>query len=225
MPQYQIPQDGRIHTRFSELKLCTLPDPKYPHRTGQLDRLVALMAGEIEAPQTLEMAFGSERHEYFEQESIRTKKIPECFWEVSGLKDVELDFVEKEYAVEMAPGVVVHSRPDAVAQGIQTIFDYKTVKDGKEGWQKTVKKYAYPSNRQTTFYALMLKLHGIEITRAVYLCEIWDADYEHILGYDSVERIITPEDLDEVHEWALERILLLKVAIQQAKEAEAFSKV
>ena len=221
MPTYSYKNDGRIHTRFSELKMCTIGDPE-KGKHGQIDRLVALMNGDIDPVQTNEMSFGTDRHEYFEEESKRTGKIPECFYEVAGLKDVTLDHVEKEYAVELAPGVVIHSRPDAVAGSIGTIFDYKTVKDGKDGWQSTVKKYVYPSNRQTTFYALMLKFHGIEITRAVYLCEIWDAEYEHILGYDSVERIITAEDLEEVHEWALQRILLLKVAINQAAETKAF---
>jgi hypothetical protein len=189
---------------------------------GQIDRLIDLINGDLDRFESEHMAFGTERHEMFEAESKRTGKLPQCFYEIAGLKDIAIDHVEKEYAVELAPGVVIHSRPDAVCAGIQTIFDYKTVLDGKEGWRKTVQKYRQPSNRQVAFYALMLKFHGIEINRAVYLCEIWDQSRERILGYDSVEQTITPDDLTTVHEWALQRILLLKVALRQAAETKAF---
>lgn len=210
---YNIPNDGRTHTRFSHLSMCT---------DGQVDRLIEIINSDLQPFSNESTEFGTQRHEMFEAESKRTGKLPQCFYEIAGIRDVIIDHVEKEYAVELAPGVVVHSRPDAVCAGINTIFDYKTVKDGKEGWQNTVKKYRYPSNRQTTFYALMLHFHGIAINRAVYLCEIWDADYKHILGYDSVERVIAEDDLKAVHEWALRKILYLKAAIQQAKEVAEF---
>lgn len=213
MPQYLYAQDGRLHTRFSELRMCT---------DGQIDRLVDTINGDLPRFENQAMAFGTGRHEMFEVESKRTGKLPACFYEIAGTKDVVIEHVEKEHTVELAPGVVIHSRPDAVCANIKTIFDYKTVVDGKDGWQSTVKKYGLPSNRQVKFYALMLGFHGIEINRAVYLCELWDKDYEHIIGYDSVQQNITPEQLESVHEWALDRILLLKVAIRQAAEAKEF---
>ncbi len=216
------PNDGNIHSRFTELKMCTLPDPNRPDRRGQLDRLVAIMTGELEPFRSPDMDFGTDRHDMFEAESLQSGKIPACFREIAGINQVEIDIIEQEFAVELAPGVVIHSRPDAISTGIKTIFDYKTVLDAKVGWKKTVQKYRQPSNNQTTFYAMMLGYHGIEINRAVYLCEIWDAEREHILGYDSVEREITPADIAAVHEWALERILLLKVAIKQAQKTKEF---
>lgn len=204
--------DGKIHSRFSELKMMT---------PGQVDRAMEVRFGERPPIETEAMKFGTLRHAAFEAETARTGKLPACFYEIAGLKDVIVDRAERELVVELAPGFVVHSRPDAYAIAEATIYDYKTAVDGVRGWQENVKQYRY--SKQTVFYAMMLGHHGIRITRARYLCEIWDSAYETILGYDMVEREISAEQIEEVRSWALDRLALLWVALQEAvEEREAY---
>jgi hypothetical protein len=197
--------DGKIHSRFSELLMMT---------PGQVDRAMEVRLGEREPFESESMKFGTLRHEYFEQETARTGKLPRCFYEIAGLKDVVVDRTEREFALELAPGFIVHSRPDAYSVSDKTIYDYKTTVDGVRGWQQNVKQYR--SSKQIVFYAMMLHYHGIEITRARYLCEIWDSAYENIIGYDMVEREITPDMIAEVRSWALDRLSLLWVALEEA---------
>src|SRR5688572_2229985 len=114
---YIYQQDGKIHTRFSELKLCT---PK------QIDRLIAIKNRDLDPFVSEHMAFGTDRHSMFEDEAKRTRKLPKCFHSLPSVAKVDLDEVEKEYAVELVRGVVVHSRPDAISKASRAIFDYKT---------------------------------------------------------------------------------------------------
>lgn len=200
--------DGKIHSRYSELIKMT---------PGQVDYAMAVRLGEMDAFESEDMKFGTKRHKLFEAETRRTGKIPECFYEIGGLRDVEIDMAERELALELTPGMVVHSRPDAYSSAEKTIYDYKTTLDGKRGWQANVKQYKY--SKQTVFYAMMLYYHGIEVTRAKYLCEIWNADRDTILGYDMVEQEINQEKIAQVQSWALDRLALLKVALQEAGEA------
>jgi hypothetical protein len=152
---------------------------------GQVDKAISIRLGEMDAYENEVMRFGTDRHKDFEAYVKQTGKIPECFYEIAGLVDVKLDGVERELVVELSPGYVVHSRPDAYSIDQATLFDYKTAVDGIKGWQENVKKYK--SSRQGLFYALMLSYHGIEIRTVKYLCEIWNDQYDTIIGYDMVE--------------------------------------
>jgi hypothetical protein len=204
---YWHKDDGKIHSRYSELKMMT---------PGQVDRAIEIRLGEREPYESESMKFGTLRHEYFEAETKRTNRIPACFYEIAGLKNVVIDRAEREFALEIAPGFVIHSRPDAYSIEEQCIYDYKTAVDGKRGWHENVKQYRY--SKQTVFYAMMMHYHGIEIIKARYLCEIWNADYDTILGYDMVERDITADQIAEVESWAKDRMSLLWVALQEAVE-------
>lgn len=211
MPEYRYDQgDGKIHSRYSHLQRCT---------PGQVDRLVAQMHGEDEEFSSAHTIFGTQRHELWAEESLRTGTLPRCFDELPIAAGVRLDHIEQEFATELVRGVVVHSRPDAVSIDEQVIWDYKTTVEGLHGPEKTIR--AYRSSKQALFYALQLQLHGIPITRAIYLCEIWDNDREHILGYRSIVQEITAEKIAEVKGWAIERIVTLKAALRQLEEAKA----
>jgi hypothetical protein len=52
----------------------------------------------------------------------------------------------------------------------QTVYDYKTVVDGKSGWRKIVDGYRHEAKqRQLIFYAYQLGLHGINIKRRIFV--------------------------------------------------------
>lgn len=209
MPNYIIDHsDGKIHTRYSELNKMT---------PGQVDYAMAIRLGERESYQSEDMLFGTERHRFFEAETKRTGKIPACFYEIAGLKDVQIDRAERELAVELVPGMVIHSRPDAYSIDNFCLYDYKTTLDGTRGWKANVKQYRY--SKQGIFYAMMLALHSIDVYSVKYLCEIWNADRDRILGYDMVEQEITPEKMEDVKHWTIDRLALLKVALRDATEA------
>ncbi len=202
--------DGKLHTRYSELAKCT---------AGQINSVIAYKLGMDDPIVTEAMAFGTERHDFFEREARAFSHLPQVFKGMPATKGVTIDVVEKEFKVELVRGVVVHSQPDAVSYGHKTIFDFKTVTDSGQGVDKKVA--AYWSSQQLPFYAMILAIHGIEITQAVYLCEIWNADRDKILGHRQVVREIRPEQIERVGDWAKQRIALLKVAMQQAKEVMA----
>jgi hypothetical protein len=201
---YVFKADGRIHTRYSELTLCT---------PNQIDRLIAIKNHELDPFESEHMRFGTDRHAMFEDEVRQTGQLPECFRELPVACNVSIDAIEKEYAVQLVRGVVVHSRPDAVSRKTKTIYDYKTVLAAPGGVEGKVNQYW--SSRQGIFYALQLHYHGIEIERVAYLCELWNRDRDQILGYRQVVRQISPDDLKQVEAWAKDRIALLKSATKQ----------
>jgi len=68
--------------------------------------------------------FGSLRHEMFLEESRKTGLTPVAF----GRFSLPVDIIEEEFETEIIPGVVLHSRPDAVSLSEFTVVDYKTKK-------------------------------------------------------------------------------------------------
>src|SRR5688572_17166342 len=101
MPMYTYPNDGKIHSRYSELKLCT---------PNQIDRLMAIKNHELDPFYSEHTAFGTDRHSDWEQETRQTGQLPACFQSLPATKQVAIESIEQEYAVELVRGVVVHSR-------------------------------------------------------------------------------------------------------------------
>lgn len=113
MADYLIAEDGKIHTRYTELTRCT---------PGQIDRVIDERLGLAAKFKSDKLEFGTDRHDMWETEGKRTSMIPECF----GL-DWPISHAEQEFASEILPGIVLHSRPDAVCAQIYTLVDYKTL--------------------------------------------------------------------------------------------------
>lgn len=202
MADYLIADDGKLHTRYSELMRCT---------PGQIDRVVWERTHPNSRAHTDHMDFGIVRHEMFEEQGRLQGGVPAEF----GV-DLPLSHFEHEFTTEILPGVVVHSRPDGVAADKNMIIDYKTVVDGKMGWKKIVESYKHESKqRQLKFYAFQLGLHGIRIRQGAFLCEIWDAPRENILGYRVVVFPIKLRDIAPVLPWVKDRVALLSTVLEE----------
>lgn len=201
MADYKYPDDGRLHCRFSELVRCT---PR------GVEAVILERFGGRRRVETEAMAFGTTRHEIWQEEAQNTGLVADCFgvdWPVS--------HIEQEFATEIVPGVVVHSRPDIVVASKNLLPDYKTVVDGAQGWRKTVASYSQiTKQRQLMFYAFQLGLHGILIRQGVFLCEVWNKDRDTILRYEMVQFPITLADMAAAVEWAKPRIAMLAAAIE-----------
>lgn len=192
--------DGKIHTRYSELIRCT---------PGQIESVLAERKG-ARRVETEGMAFGTERHAMWQEEAEKTKKVPAIF----GL-DWPVSHVEQEFTSEIMPGVILHSRLDLVCADLSILPDFKTVVDGKQGWKKIVESYRHNvKQRQLKFYAFQAGLHSIRITKGAFLCEIWDGERENILGHEIVEFPITFADIAESFAWMKPRAALLAAALE-----------
>lgn len=204
MADYSYTEDGKIHTRYSSLIRCT---------PGQIDRVIAEMQGAGRA-ETEAMGFGTLRHEMLEEEARASGRLPACF----GI-DAAADYIEHEFTTEIWKGIVIHSRPDAVSADPEnggTIFDYKTVVDGKGGWKKTVDSYRHEGKqRQLVFYAYQLGLHGIPIRHGAFLCEVWNEARDEILRYEIVQFDITLGHMAHVLSWAKSRAALLQTVLEE----------
>lgn len=204
MADYLYKKDGKIHTRYSELRQCT------PKSVSKVLDIREKLANRYESAA---MAWGTDRHGMWEEESRKTGKLPEVF----GL-DWNVDHIEAEFTTELLPGMVVHSRPDAVCVAEKAVIDYKTLTADYYA-QGRKKAYAqYHKAKQLSFYAFQLGMHGIEIRKAVYLVEIWDRDQVEILGYRRVERDLDLLEISKVLPWTRERLLCLAEAVA-AREA------
>jgi hypothetical protein len=204
MADYLYADDGKIHTRFSELMRCT---------AGQIDRVIAERTGHARV-ETEGMMWGTDRHDMWKTEAERTGLTPYCFREA--FEPVPVSHIEEEFATEMLPGVIVHSRPDAVCEGPALIADYKTlVADSlQEGIIRA--HTTYGRSRQLPFYGFQVGMHSIRIRRVAYLVEIWDRNYQNILGYTVVEKEL-PMSAMAVHlPWIKERIAMLAHALEGA---------
>jgi hypothetical protein len=202
MADYTIADDGKLHTRYSELMRCT---------PGQIDRVIAERNNPGFRTETEHMGFGTLRHEMFEAEARRTGRLPACFH-----RDAPADYIEHEFTTEIWPGVIVHSRPDVASEQLQTVFDYKTVVDGKSGWRKIVDGYRYQSKqRQLVFYAYQMGLHGIKITNGAFLCEVWNEARDTILRYEVVQFPIMLRDMGAAVLWAKGRVALLQAVLEE----------
>lgn len=206
MADYLHADDGKIHTRYSELVRCT---------GRSIERVLAERFDNAQRFENASMLFGTDRHEMWAEEGEKTKKIPACFSECIA-EPLELSHVEQEFATELLPGVIVHSRPDAVAAKQATIIDYKTAIEPEDGdWRKI--RIQYSNSKQLKFYAYQLGINGIRITRGLYLIEVWNRNRDEILGYMLVEQRYKFFGLAQVLPWVKERIAML-VACVEARE-------
>lgn len=187
---YQYPNDNKLHTRFSELSKCT---------PGQIQRVIDERNGDL-APFENEITyFGEKRHEMFSKYIKENGHLPKQF----GLElECKPDQSERHIACEVAPQLVIHGTPDAF--GADWVIDFKT----------TTKPEAYVNSKQCTFYAWLLGIYGLEIKKVYYLCEVWNLERDKILEYKVHEKEITPEDIEEVKEWALDRARFLYKSIK-----------
>lgn len=207
MADYNYPDDGKLHCRYSELIRCT---------AGGIETVIAERLEGRRRVETEAMAFGTERHAMWQEEAEKTGWVADCFnveWPVS--------HVEHEFATEILPGVVVHSRPDIVVASKNLLPDYKTVVDGKQGWRYTIKQYAHATKqRQLKFYAFQLGLHGILIREGAFLCEIWNKDRDTIVGYEIVRFPITLADMAGAVAWAKPRIAMLAATLESYQKSK-----
>jgi hypothetical protein len=203
MADYQYAVDTKLHTRFSHFARAT---------PNQVDRLIAELRGETGRIETEDMSFGSIRHNQFEEESRRTGKVAACF----GL-DAEATYIEQEFTSEPWKDIVVHSRPDVVSVPGKLLVDYKTCVDGAQGYKKIVDSYRHISKqRQLTFYAYQLGLHGIKINAGLFALEIWNKDRDTILGYETVGFAIGLREIAEVLAWVKPRVALLSAVARES---------
>lgn len=203
MAEYNYPKDGKLHCRYSELVKCT---------PGQVERVVAERINPALRFESESMKFGTERHDMWSAQTLSTGIVPNCFQEIEeGRFLLPVSHVEHEFVTELASGIVVHSRPDAVSVVDKTIIDYKTVLDGVNGYEKNLGHYR--TSKQALFYAFQLALHDIHISRVVYLCEIWNEHRTEIVGYRYVERRIKLAETAGMLKWALDRAAMLKAEL------------
>lgn len=166
--------------------------------------------------ETEDMSFGTIRHQTWQEEAEKTSKLPECF----GI-DSPVDYIEHEFTTEIIKDVVIHSRPDVVSSTTHTIYDYKTILDGVNGWKANIKGYKDKSKqKQLVFYAYQLGLHGIKINQAKFLCEVWSTERDEIIGYEIVSFPITFHDMVAVLSWVKQRIALL-ISVLETENANA----
>lgn len=192
--------DGKIHTRYTDLVRCT---------EGQVLTVAEEMLCRRQRFNGSVTSFGRVRHEMFAEESLETGRTPECFREL----DVELSLrcIEREFEMEVFPGVVVHSRTDGYAPDVEMVVDYKTCTRAED-----INKYK--NSRQHLMYALQLMNKGFPVKGALYLGEIWDAKREKPLGYCQMQKEITIQDLLKFrNEWLKDRCERLVVAINVLK--------
>lgn len=199
---YEHEDDGKIHSRFTELKRCT---------PGGAERVVLERLGLV--PRWVGDDFGKTRHEMLEEESRLTRLVPEVFlYELKkyGLdrNDMILTHVEQEMKIEVFPGVILHGMPDSISAFNYTIFDYKTM----VGWAKQ-----YASSMQLPIYAYLCYKLGIPIKQGIYLGEQWSKDHQRILGYDSHRVDLGLGRLKEAEKWLADRAETLVVAMDVVK--------
>lgn len=194
-------EDGKIHTRYSELSGCT--------PAGAI-QAVEMRTGQRVGIQTARMRFGEVLHDEYREESERTAKFPRNIrrrW--SDLRRVTVDMVEHELAVEIYPGVVLHSRPDAICLGARLIADYKT----RVGTLREA-RMLYKRSVQLKIYAYQMLLRGVQLKEAQYLIERWSVNGEHRVAYDRVIQLLTLRDITGVEPWIEERCKNLIAAIR-----------
>lgn len=221
MKQYKINKDdGKLHTRYSELTQCT---------DAGITRVLQLRAGLVKKFKTASTEFGTVRHEMFEQDVADTGTVPEVFTHrevtqeevrATGKTPYEYKFLigelpvshcEQSFATELFPGVVIHFTPDEIASEVQTIIDTKTMIPNEAG---KVNPNKYLKSIQLKLYALLLRPHGITINKGMFLIEQWTRDYKEITDYHVVPQKIGLIEMGEAQAWAAKRVEILQAGIE-----------
>jgi len=205
MADYKKENDGKVHTRYTDLTRCT---------PGSVDKVALEYLGITERyrPTGGPMNFGTMRHEMWQEEAENTGVTPEVFKEFPCEYQVPATYIEREFATEIFEGVVLHSRPDVFSKPEATIVDYKT---SISDYETTVKHYR--ASKQHLVYAYQMYAHGIRVDKAVYLIEFWDHDYKKIMGYAKVIVPIRVADLMMIRDWLRVRCERLFVTLEWIK--------
>ena len=204
---YQHKDDGKLHTRYSELMNCTEAGMErvLEERFGQRKKL------ELEA-----FDFGRARHETLEEEGRVENKVPEYF----GVGEINISHAEESFAIEAFPGVVIHFTPDLLAKTQFLIGDYKMVREPKDGWNGIYPSLwgLYKDSIQLDFYAWLLTFKKIPIKEKIYMGEYWNRDRTEILHHDFVRRPVTIVDKGRARAWTIDRIERLIAGIDVYRE-------
>ena len=193
------PNDGMIHTRYTDLVRCT--------EHSVLSVVKEMLVGQARYSGSA-TSFGQIRHEMFAEESEQTGRTPVAFKEVG--VDWKVDLIEQELVMQITPRVVLHSRIDAYSREEETIIDYKTMTT-PGALRKT-----YHHQKQLFVYAIQLMNAGLPVKRRAYLGELWqrtDGVNTTLLGYEKHLDDITPLKIAEAHAWLQDRAKRLEVAI------------
>lgn len=202
MPGYLYdPNDGMIHTRYTDLVRCT--------EKSVVNVVKEMLLGQKRFSGGI-TNFGAIRHDMFHEESLETGRTPAVFKEV-GI-DMPVDLMEQELVMQITPKVVLHSRIDAYSRSVETVIDYKTITH--EGTLQKV----YKSQKQLYVYAMQLMNAGEPVKHRAYLAERWSIDpvtgeRVDLLGYEVMIDDITPLKIAETHAWLKDRATRLEVAI------------
>lgn len=231
MKKYKIRNDGKLHTRYSELTQCT---------DAGIYRVLQLRAGEVKKFSTASTEFGSVRHEMFEEDVAETGMVPEVFTHheitqqevrATGKTPYEYQFLigsmpvshcEQSFATELFPGVVIHFTPDEIASELETIIDTKTMIPNEAG---KVNPNKYLKSIQLKLYARLLMPHGIKITKGMFLIEQWTRDYKEIIDYHVVPQKIGIMEMGEAQAWAKEKVERLQAGIEWWNNQEGVAKI
>lgn len=193
--QYNIKNDGKLHTRFTDLNRAT---PR------QVIDIIREQTGQKKRFQSKTLTFGETRHEMWERESRESGRLPQCFIDAfPEYAGIEISDVEAEFATEIYQDIVLHSRLDGLSKKSCTIIDYKTQKKGAGGAR------IYKNSKQLPAYAWHLALHNIRIKQVIYLVEIWEFDESgnpvDVVGYEKFVKNLGLADTHNVAAWVRNR--------------------
>lgn len=201
MAEYIYDEDGKVHTRYSELVRCT---------AGQIDRVLAERFDGFDSFHNEATDFGTDRHEMWAKEAEETGFTAACF----PLK-FRAEHVEKEFKTEIFKNVIAHSRPDVISETSCAVIDYKTLcADSLEHGIITAHN-VYERSRQGLFYAFQLSIHNVKINKIIYLVEIWNRERDEILGYEVVQKDVKMSDIMKVIPWVKDRVSMLCAALDE----------
>lgn len=193
--QYNIKDDGKLHTRYTDLHRAT---PR------QVIDIIREQTGQKKRFESKTLTFGETRHEMWEAEARKTGRIPQCFLDAfPEYNGIEVTDVEQEFATEIYKNIVLHSRLDSLARKAGIIIDYKTQKKGAGGAR------IYKNSKQLPTYAWHLALHNIRIKQVIYLVEIWEFDENgdpvSVVGYEKFVKDLGLADTHNVAAWVRDR--------------------
>lgn len=217
MAEYNYPDDGKLHTRLSELSQCSALGA----REVAMRRL-GLKPGFASRP----MIFGQERHKFHAEESEKTRRLPKCFTDrFPELAEIELDLVEQEMASEIFPNLVLHSTADGISLGQKIIVDHKNlfVKKEEESNLEAIfadRRRKYAKSKQGFVYAYqVLILYKIKIEEVIFTFEAWDEDMKKILGYGKPLVLpVTYNDIMGARQALKQPASFLKVAMDSVRK-------
>lgn len=195
--EYITENDGKLHVRYSELVQCT------PYGVQKVVEYRQGLRGNIE---TSHMILGSERHEQFAEESLKTSMPAKKFHKLLPIINFDSVFIEEELATEIFPEVILHSRPDfiGVKDGKYTIMDYKCSSQKPKHFNQT---------KQHLVYAYQLLCREVLCTEFYYLIEQWNKEKDTILRYAIAQPVLNRGLIIDTQKWLWERVTNLQTAL------------